>query len=62
MSTLDIFMPLLSGPVSRQTIKQVLKELYCLKEIEEVNRKLKVDLVDNKAKDLYWYNILSMRV
>jgi len=62
MSTLDIFMPLLSGPVSRQTIEQVLKELYCLKEIEEVNRKLKVDLVDNKAKDLYWYNILSMRV
>ena len=55
-------MPLLSGPVSRQTIEQVLKELYCLKEIEEVNRKLKVDLVDNKAKDLYWYNILSMRV
>ena len=62
MSTLDIFMSLLSGPVSRQTIEQVLKELYCLKEIEEVNRKLKVDLVDNKAKDLYWYNILSMRV
>ena len=55
-------MLLLSGPVSRQTIEQVLKELYCLKEIEKVNRKLKVDLVDNEAKDLYWYNILSMRV
>jgi len=53
---------LLSGPVSRQTIEQVLKELYCTKETEEVNRKLGVDLVDNKAKDLYWYSTLSMGV
>jgi len=53
---------LLSGPVSRQTVEQVLKELYCSKETEEVNRKLGVDLVDNKAKDLYWYSTLSMGV
>ena len=53
---------LLSGPVSRQTIEQVLKELYCTKETEEVNRKLEVDLVDNKAQDLYWYSTLSMGV
>jgi len=43
----------LSGPVSRWTVEQVLEELYCSKKTEEVNRKLGVDLVDNKAKDLY---------
>ena len=53
---------LLSGLVSRQTMEQVLKELYCTKETEEVNRKLEVDLVDNKAQDLYWYSTLSMGV
>jgi len=52
----------LSGPVFRWTIEQVLEELYCSKKTEEVNRKLGVDLVDNKAKDLYWYSTLSMRV
>ena len=43
-------------------MEQVLKELYCTKETEEVNRKLEVDLVDNKAQDLYWYSTLSMGV
>jgi len=50
----------LSGLVSRQTVEQVLEELYYSKETEEVNRKLGVDLVDNEAKDLYWYSTLSI--
>jgi len=44
---------ILLGLVSRQTVEQVLEELYCSKKTEEVNRKLGVDLVDNKAKDPY---------
>jgi len=52
----------LSGPVSRQTVEQVFEELYYSKETEEINKELGVDLVDNKAKDLYWYSILSMGV
>jgi len=50
----------LSGLVSRQTVEQVLEELYYSKETEEVNRKLGMDLVDNEAKDLYWYSTLSI--
>jgi len=43
-------------------MEQVFKELYYSKETEEINKELGVDLVDNKAKDLYWYSTLSIGV
>jgi len=42
--------------------KSLHEELYYSKETKEVNRELGVDLVNNKAKDLYWYSTLSMGV
>jgi len=52
----------LSGPVSRWTVEQVFGELYYSQETEEINKELGVDLVDNEAKELYWYSTLSMGV
>jgi len=43
-------------------MEQVFKELYYSKETEEINKELGVDLVDNEAKDLYWYSTLSIGV
>jgi len=42
--------------------KSLHEELYYSKETKEVNRELGVNLVNNKAKDLYWYSTLSMGV